>query len=181
MVGLLVSCALLGLAGALNVDVEHPIVFSDPTRQLESYFGFTVSLLKDPGFNADAWLVIGAPKANSSHYAHSTINEPGVVYLCKLERNSECQQLTLDDTGNVRVSGATHDYSYTDKKDHAWIGGALAVQGSGNGRFVACGPRWKNQYYQGHYLMNGVCYWLPGPKDIHQNAGKLLPLVRRGN
>ncbi|KAF4529650.1 hypothetical protein B566_EDAN017983, partial [Ephemera danica] len=144
-----------------NVDTKFATIFQDPEGQPGSYFGFSVALRKAaPGLSWDAWLLVGAPRGNSSLPQHAELHQPGVVYQCRLrdDRRSTCTMLILDPTGNEKVFGAT-GLSYHHRKDDAWIGGSLDVEEGENGRVVTCGPRWINQLYDDSYLMNGICYY----------------------
>ncbi|XP_046403622.1 integrin alpha-9-like [Ischnura elegans] len=166
------------IASPFNLDVEHATVFSDPFGQAGSYFGYSVALMKKPGTlqRGGGWLVVGAPRGNSTIYPSNVI-EPGVAYLCEIgEGQGKCKHMILDDTGNDRYSSPGGFASYADNKNHAWIGASIAVQENG-GKIVVCGPRWKNKYYRDFYLMNGVCYQLSDPRFFDRKALKLIPLL----
>nr|CAD7439838.1 unnamed protein product [Timema bartmani] len=129
--------------------------------------------------SVDAWLVVGAPRANSTLQNHRSIFQPGVTYQCDLSQDNKCSQIVLDPTGNGKKLAA-NGFSYKHKKDNAWIGGAIDVaEGRENSPLVVCGPRWKNNINVDYYLMNGICYW-SSPSSISRpdrKAEEWLPLL----
>ncbi|XP_071438633.1 integrin alpha-PS4-like [Hetaerina americana] len=180
--GVAVSILLLAFpAAAFNLDVRHASVFADPSAREGSYFGFSVALArKSSSPTAGGWLVVGAPKGNSSLYPPDVV-EPGIAYLCDLNGGRrECKHMVLESEAHDRFSSPNGDSSYEDNKNHSWIGASIAVQENG-GKIVVCGPRWKNKYFRNFYLMNGVCYWLSDAKYFERNARKLIPLLNTRN
>lgn len=159
------------------------MVYTDPTLEYsnwgrESYFGFTVALQHRTSDDT-AWLVVGAPRANSSRYRPTAIREPGVVFKCSLEGDT-CQELHIDQTGNTVVHNSNSEFSYHDLKNGGWLGGSLDSQPAfDEDRQITavCAPRWINQKLLGNYLMNGACYWL-NESLPNAPAHKKLPLVQ---
>ncbi|KAJ4448226.1 hypothetical protein ANN_10240, partial [Periplaneta americana] len=148
-----------------NVSPRDAIVFQDPVSQPEGYFGFSVALQKH-------WLLVGAPRANSSH---PDIAQPGVLYQCPLDGAASCSAQLLDAAGNDR----NDTLQYQQHKDGAWVGGALDQLGS---RIVVCGSRWTNYYYtkDNNTYVNGICY-ITNVNQSASQAEKMLPLLARIN
>jgi len=46
-------------------------------------------------------VVVGAPRGNSTYPEHRGIHQPGVLYQCRLDQQSLCQQLVLDSGGEL--------------------------------------------------------------------------------
>ncbi|XP_068247272.1 integrin alpha-PS3-like [Palaemon carinicauda] len=163
---------------AFNLEPESAQIFSYPTAgQLnsgrESYFGFSIALQKN-GLDNSNWLIVGAPRANSSRYSSSQIREPGAIFKCDLQRDkSPCQELRIDRTGNTMTS------QYQDYKNFGWLGASLDSQPSlkeDRQATATCAPRWENQYYMTRNLMNGACYWLNASLQ-DAPAHKFIPLL----
>ncbi|XP_047487979.1 integrin alpha-7-like isoform X1 [Penaeus chinensis] len=182
------QCAILvlvltSLTSAFNLEPRESIIFSDKTRGQvpegrESYFGFSVALHFLAKERA-TWLAVGAPRANSSYYNPDHITEPGAIFKCDL-RSQECEELHIDQEGNSGSQGQSSQFSYFDLKNGGWLGGAMDSQPTyqaGRQSLGVCAPRWKNQLYQGTYLMNGACYWLNSSLP-NAPAHKMLPLVQ---
>lgn len=167
-----------------NLEPKSAQIFSDPTRgnpelARESYFGFSIALQSNPIDNS-AWLVVGAPRANSSQYISTRITEPGAIFKCDLSNDQNpCIELRIDQTGNEITT--TQSAHYQDLKNEGWLGAALDSQPSykeGRQATGVCAPRWINQAYvsSGTYLMNGACYWLNASLS-DAPAYKKLPLL----
>lgn len=168
-------------AHAFNIDEEYPIVISNTFNEKGAHFGASVVLLSGAGIgeseNGDhhqgqsndditkGWVIIGAPKANSTNANHSNIFEPGLVWRCALGSFSNnisthkriCEIVEMDPTGEYDPKDRA--LPFQDKKDGGWLGGSMFV-GESN-KFVTCASRWINQKYTDQYLLNGICYWLP--------------------
>ena len=88
---------LLHILYGYNLDITHPIVISNLADPSGSYFGATVEFLKK---NKDiSFVIIGAPRANSTYRAHLSIYEPGVVYRCSLGKTNDfCDVVLMDPT-----------------------------------------------------------------------------------
>ncbi|GAB6027783.1 hypothetical protein CHUAL_002018 [Chamberlinius hualienensis] len=168
----LVSLSATGFS--FNIDTDHPIRFSGYSN---SYFGFTVSLLSNrQGF----WLLVGAPKANSSLFPN--IREPGEIYSCRinvLNESDSCSPLVLDQKGNDQTF-IDHNKVYFDRKDYGWLGVSLDTTSVNEGRVVACGHLWANQYYQNFYLTNGICYTIDG-QFWDESFDKIYPLINKND
>ncbi|XP_073701757.1 integrin alpha-4-like [Garra rufa] len=136
---------LLILCDCYNLDVEHPLVFQGPSGSL---FGYSVLLHQHA---ENAWLIVGAPVANSSFYPQ--IKNPGAIYNCSVG-SLQCEQLPV---GGVRTCGK-HCMA---ENDNQWLGVSLSRQSS-KGHVLACGHRWKNIYYSSrdnqNKLPHGVCF-----------------------
>lgn len=147
------------------------------TQGRESYFGFSVALLRRT--NTTSWLVVGAPRANSSHYNPERFFEPGVVFKCSL-LDQTCTELFIDPTANNLTQNQHNEFTYQDFKNEGWLGATLDSQPQfrqGRQATGVCAPRWRNQYYLKTYLMNGACYWLS--QDLPDApAQKRVPLIQ---
>nr|XP_027228582.1 integrin alpha-PS3-like [Penaeus vannamei] len=183
MQSVIVALVLASLTSAFNLEPRESIILSDTARGQvpggrESYFGFSVALHYLAREN-EAWLAVGAPRANSSYYNPDHITEPGAIYKCNL-RSQECEELFIDDEGNTGARAPSSEFRYMDLKNGGWLGGALDSQPTyqaGRQSLGVCAPRWKNQLYQGTYLMNGACYWLNSSLP-NEPAHKKLPLIQ---
>ncbi|CAL8087232.1 unnamed protein product [Orchesella dallaii] len=159
---------------AFNIDEEFPIVISNKFDGNNAHFGATVLLLSanatvaqhDKQNDITGWVIIGAPKANSTSAEHQDIFEPGVIWRCSVGNNIRenvsdlheiCTVLEIDPTGEYDPKDI--GMPYKDRKDGGWLGGSMFVGNSD--RFVACASRWINQKYNYLYLLNGICYWIP--------------------
>ncbi|XP_042855750.1 integrin alpha-7-like isoform X1 [Penaeus japonicus] len=179
----IIAVALTSLTSAFNLEPREAIILSDVTQGQGpggrgSYFGFSVALHYLAHEN-NAWLVVGAPRANSSYYNPEQITEPGTIFKCNL-RSRECEELFIDREGNSESLDQNSEFRYMDLKNNGWLGGALDSQPTyqaGRQAVGVCAPRWKNQLYQGTYLMNGACYWLNSSLP-NAPAHKKLPLVQ---
>ncbi|KAG7165078.1 Integrin alpha-PS3-like [Homarus americanus] len=157
-------------------------LFTDPylnDNGRESYFGFAIALQRGP--DNTAWLMVGAPRANSSNYKNEKITEPGVLYKCNLQ-TLHCQELFIDQTGNTVSNYPSSWTIYQDLKNGGWLGGTLDAQptfDSGRQATGVCAPRWINQHFIPDYFMNGACYWLNN--SLTEDAHKKLPLLSLNN
>ncbi|XP_029314915.1 integrin alpha-4 isoform X2 [Cottoperca gobio] len=153
-------------AAGYSLDQEHSLEFSGPTS---SMFGYSVLLHRH---EADRWLVVGAPVANSS--SDPSVRSPGAVYRCNITAESRhCETMHAD----VLRCGKTCDA----ESDHQWLGVSLSRQpGDNGGHILACAHRWKNVFYskkdgQNHKLPNGVCYRYG--KDL-KSAQAIIPCYK---
>ncbi|XP_059474433.1 integrin alpha-PS4-like [Neocloeon triangulifer] len=179
---LVVLSAAVHVATPFNVDTEFATVVRNPHGAAENYFGFSVALRRAlPGTAWNSWLLVGAPRANSTFPQQVNLHQPGAVFECRLhdgELENRCQSLPFDTTGEDRVF-RPNGFSYHHKKDDAWLGSTIAVEDEPNGRTVICGPRWINKYYEDVYLMNGVCYWYDRGSFMTSAAQILTPLIEK--
>ncbi|CAL4059694.1 unnamed protein product, partial [Meganyctiphanes norvegica] len=181
---------LLPLVSCFNLEPRAATVFTEPKlssaagrrrgsggrqRNLDqgrpSYFGFSVALLKS---NADnkAWLMVGAPRANSSMYRTSQITEPGAFFKCDLS-SKVCQEVIIDPDGN-RATSNVYPYNYQDMKNNGWLGSAIDSQPNGRQATAVCAGRLKNQVEFEH--MSGKCYWLNASLSDN-TAHEMSPLI----
>ncbi|XP_064088810.1 integrin alpha-PS3-like [Macrobrachium nipponense] len=182
-----VGMGVVGPASSFNLEPRTAQIFSDPTLGesywgRESYFGFSVALQRN-GLDNSAWLVVGAPRANSSIYIPTRITEPGAIYKCDLSNDrAPCVELKIDQTGNTYTENQNYEFIYHDLKNEGWLGAALDTQPTfeeGRQATGVCAPRWINQAYFGHgtYQINGACYWLNASLS-DAPAHKKLPLIQ---
>lgn len=197
----LLICDLIFPASPFNIDEEYPIVITNKFNGKEAHFGATVVLLSglpgSAGYHGEdsdsttGWVLIGAPKANSTSANHLSMTEPGVIWRCALgnfnsSRKNLCEPVTMDPTGYY--DPRDRNLPYHDKKDGAWLGGSMFVGESD--RLVACASRWINQKFKELYLLNGICYWVPKANLAEESEGnrnwpglapklsyRLMPLV----
>ncbi|CAG7786106.1 unnamed protein product, partial [Allacma fusca] len=168
-------CCTLKISSEFNVDISHPIVFSNIADGPNSYFGASVQILKKNG--GLSWLIIGAPRANSPYPNHLNITEPGVVWRCSLGKAAEfCEVVMMDPTN----AGDVHERGVRDRKDGGWLGASLSSDKSD--RFVTCASRWANQRFaydvnyphSNEFFLNGICYWRP-KQDLLEDTIQDLP------
>ncbi|XP_063216104.1 integrin alpha-4-like isoform X2 [Bacillus rossius redtenbacheri] len=148
-------CALLAAlrmrAAGFNLDSDHADVLAGAAG---SYFGYSVAL-RGVG-RADASLVVGAPRANSSFPKDARFVEPGAVYEC---RKNGPKWLCGDlDLGPKRLSSNVAQYKYKLRKEHAGYGAAIDTQPTSNSPLVVCGPGIKNEFLYQTYYTNGICF-----------------------
>jgi len=149
------------------------VVFKDPSGQEGSYFGYTVALQQD------GWLLVGAPRGNSTHPNHLDVMEPGMLYQCRIEGDATCTSRLLDSAGNDRNEAE----KYLQHKNNSWTGGSLDVIDDKNGNIAVCGSRWVNLFYaedKERDFLTGICY-LTDKSNSEKDAGKLLPLNKNSN
>ncbi|XP_037083703.1 integrin alpha-PS3-like [Pollicipes pollicipes] len=118
-------------------------------------------------------VLVGAPKANSTLGLHS-IPETGAMFKCSVG-SLGCREVVMDTSDDSRRQGQPPFY-YRDRRDGAWIGGALDTDPSPQGKVSVCGHRWMNQLSKSNHYGNGVCYWMEAGANDY-NASKVVPLV----
>ncbi|XP_021939553.1 integrin alpha-4-like [Zootermopsis nevadensis] len=91
---------LILITDGFNLNWRDAFVFRDPQGQMGSYFGFSVALRHQ---GATHWLVVGAPRGNSTYFKHMYLHQPGIVYQCGLRKGGDCMQLVVDTSGNLCV------------------------------------------------------------------------------
>uniref|UniRef100_A0A8C5AZI6 Integrin, alpha 9 n=1 Tax=Gadus morhua TaxID=8049 RepID=A0A8C5AZI6_GADMO len=160
-----VFCAFLwiSLTYSYNIDLEHPIVFRGPES---SFFGYSVL---QHYHNNTRWVLVGAPKANSSY--SSSVHTPGALYKCRVHSNPEhrCTEIDLG-RGQESCGKTCHG-----DRDDEWMGVSLARQDKPNGQILACAHRWKNVFYEKEQfiLPHGYCSIIPPNLQGHNRA--LIP------
>ncbi|XP_037075348.1 integrin alpha-9-like, partial [Pollicipes pollicipes] len=150
-----VLLSLTTLVTAFNLDTLHPVIFQGPISRPEaargdSYFGFAVGLTKS--LDGSPWVLVGAPKANSTLGLHS-IPETGAMFKCSVG-SLGCREVVMDTSDDSRRQGQPPFY-YRDRRDGAWIGGALDTDPSPQGKVSVCGHRWMNQLSKSNHYGNG--------------------------
>uniref|UniRef100_A0A8K9XIB4 Integrin, alpha 9 n=1 Tax=Oncorhynchus mykiss TaxID=8022 RepID=A0A8K9XIB4_ONCMY len=136
-----------------NIDLEHPIVFRGPDS---SFFGYSVL---EHYHDNTRWVLVGAPKANSSH--SSSVHTPGAVFKCRVHGNPE-RRCTEMDLGRGRNGGESCGKTCQGDRDDEWMGVSLARQDKSNGKILACAHRWKNVYYDSELILpHGYCSIIP--------------------
>uniref|UniRef100_A0A8C7VZH2 Integrin, alpha 9 n=1 Tax=Oncorhynchus mykiss TaxID=8022 RepID=A0A8C7VZH2_ONCMY len=133
-----------------NIDLEHPIVFRGPDS---SFFGYSVL---EHYHDNTRWVLVGAPKANSSH--SSSVHTPGAVFKCRVHGNPERRCTEMDLGRGQESCGKTCQGD----RDDEWMGVSLARQDKSNGKILACAHRWKNVYYDSELILpHGYCSIIP--------------------
>uniref|UniRef100_A0A8C5WCC6 Integrin subunit alpha V n=1 Tax=Leptobrachium leishanense TaxID=445787 RepID=A0A8C5WCC6_9ANUR len=140
---LLTLCTALGAVYSFNLDVDKPFVH---TGSEGSYFGFSVDFFTPDA--SKAFLLIGAPKANTSQHG---INEGGDVVKCDWKSLS-CQSIVFDPTGN-------RDFRPNDPlefKSNQWFGATVR---SKEDKILACAPlyHWRTEIKPEREPV-GTCY-----------------------
>ncbi|XP_078260158.1 integrin alpha-4 [Rhinoraja longicauda] len=144
-------CCLFKRAHLYNVALESAVQFKGAEGTL---FGYSVIL---HSYKDEKWLVVGAPKANSS-LLNATVN-PGSIYKCRISQNSDrnCEEIPLGDH-----EGNTCGPDCTEGRDNQWLGVSLARQPKEDGFILACAHRWKNIFYIDKEIMPlGLCFKIP--------------------
>ncbi|XP_050694208.1 integrin alpha-PS4-like [Eriocheir sinensis] len=154
---------------------------SSDTQEREAYFGYAVAL-QHSAKDSVSWVVVGAPRANSTHHAHLNVTEPGAVFNCPFpaDDSTTCDHLDVDPTGNDFNDDGGPRMEYHDMKDYGWLGGSLDTQPDfTNDRQATCvcSPLWKNQYAPHNVYANGACYWTPQRLPNDAPFKKELPLL----
>uniref|UniRef100_A0AAZ3QZC6 Uncharacterized protein n=1 Tax=Oncorhynchus tshawytscha TaxID=74940 RepID=A0AAZ3QZC6_ONCTS len=136
-----------------NIDLEHPIVFRGPDS---SFFGYSVL---EHYHDNTRWVLVGAPKANSSH--SSSVHTPGAVFKCRVHSNPE-RRCTEMDLGRGNKPRESCGKTCQGDRDDEWMGVSLARQDKSNGKILACAHRWKNVYYDSELILpHGYCSIIP--------------------
>ncbi|KAI1894239.1 hypothetical protein AGOR_G00113770 [Albula goreensis] len=132
-----------------NIDLDHPVVYHGPNG---TFFGYSVL---EHFHDNTRWVVVGAPKANSSY--SSSVRTPGAVYKCRVHSNPDrrCTEMDLGRGNKQRQScGKTCEGD----RNNEWMGVSLARQDKPNGNVLACAHRWKNVYYESEQILpHGYC------------------------
>lgn len=139
-------CCIILHSFGYNLDTELPII---RTGEQDSYFGFSVALhsfYDDIDYKSYFWLLVGAPKGNSTVLKEKGIVNPGVVYRCDFSRDVNCSVLPFDTQGD----------GDGDRKSNAWFG--VSVYSAGHNKDVlACSHRLL--HIEGSfYTYPGRCY-----------------------
>lgn len=160
---------------SFNVSPHPNIILEDPSpyRQRSSYFGFSVNLRKNH-------ILIGAPRANSTIFTQSHIEEPGLIYKCTF--NGKCEIFIIDDRGNAN-GYYTNDLN-NELKYFRLLGFSMDGHEDENDKFVACAPKQlTNVFYNDtngrfveDYYMFGACYYTENTKPNYPKNQKIAPL-----
>ncbi|XP_062302533.1 integrin alpha-V [Osmerus eperlanus] len=154
LVSVLVYC--LGCY-SFNLDADNPSVFSGPQR---SYFGFSVDFFKPKDKQAN--ILVGAPKANTSHSVPSTVVERGAVYSCPWSKtiDASCQQLQFDNSEERRNDkGVQMEF-----KSNQWFGASVRSDGE---HILACAPLYQwSTYGLSEREPVGTCFLMKGEKTV---------------
>ncbi|CAH1788631.1 unnamed protein product [Owenia fusiformis] len=157
-----------------NLDVEHADVFHGPR---DSYFGFSITLHRN---QQGAWLLTGAPKAESIHQQH--LHKPGAVFVCPTTStgSTTCEQLKLDTRNNLFWTSWPR---FFDEKDNQWLGVSIDSQANNlnpsegiSGKIVICAHLWKDRKYKEHISANGLCYEIDSNLNF-DSVTQLRPLI----
>ncbi|KAL7028917.1 hypothetical protein ACKWTF_006042 [Chironomus riparius] len=140
IIGLLIRPLLLLLLlvnniNTFNLDVANYISHEG---QDGSMFGFSVALHQEQR----SWVIIGAPKADTSKFQHGVYNA-GAVYRCDISDDNRCQIIHFDSNGN----NYNERNEQIDTKSNQWFGATVSSTGI-NGPLVACAPRYVYHQHQ---------------------------------
>lgn len=169
---------IASLTYCFNLEPESAKIYAYPdatTSTREAYFGYAVALQHVDEASA-TWVIVGAPRANSSYHDRSIIQEPGALFKCPLTSDT-CDELLVDPKGN-KVDGSGHQ-THKDLKNYGWLGGSLDSQPkhqSNRQATCVCAPKWKNQR-RGSLKMNGACYIALNAFSDNPEFRKEVPLV----
>uniref|UniRef100_A0A8C7S4E8 Integrin, alpha 9 n=1 Tax=Oncorhynchus mykiss TaxID=8022 RepID=A0A8C7S4E8_ONCMY len=147
------TALIIAAIHSYNIDLEHPIVFRGPDS---SFFGYSVL---EHYHDNTRWVLVGAPKANSSH--SSSVHTPGAVFKCRVHGNPE-RRCTEMDLGRGNKPRESCGKTCQGDRDDEWMGVSLARQDKSNGKILACAHRWKNVYYDSELILpHGYCSIIP--------------------
>lgn len=119
-------------------------------------------------------LIVGAPRANSDLPAQSSINEPGVIYKCKLDTD-ECYPYNFDTAGNDKVPADGYSYQSTNKSEQ-WLGASMDGGNLDSDILVVCASRLRG-LMDGDNSLHGICYWVNGTSGVQpDNVQTIKPL-----
>ncbi|XP_070507183.1 integrin alpha-PS2 isoform X2 [Chironomus tepperi] len=140
IIGLLIRPLLLLLLlvnniSTFNLDVANYISHEG---QDGSMFGFSVALHQEQR----SWVIIGAPKADTSKFQPGVYNA-GAVYRCDISDDNRCQIIHFDSNGN----NYNERNEQIDTKSNQWFGASVSSTGI-NGPLVACAPRYVYHQHQ---------------------------------
>ncbi|PWA26992.1 hypothetical protein CCH79_00019244, partial [Gambusia affinis] len=121
-------CVLLCVTVSVCLNLlEKPVMFRGPAGSL---FGFSIDF---HSFNNTFFVVIGAPKANTSQPG---VTEGGGVFLCTWSPEGACDIIDFDPTGDEERSlSGLRFHSF---KSGQWFGASVRSVGSTN--LLACAP-----------------------------------------
>ncbi|XP_068083539.1 integrin alpha-PS4-like [Anabrus simplex] len=146
---LVLSCVFLSVL-TFNLAPEHLQIFTDPTGNTDSYFGFSVALLE----GTQPRLVIGAPRGYPTSFSSLNTTRPGIIYFCSVNNNTPCEQV---------LPGKPEEFLELSNTEDVFLGASLDVEHNGSG-LVACAPRWSHWFNAtscsdaGCFL--GLCYFM---------------------
>ena len=169
---------LLHLTSTFNISPTPNLAFQEPqlttymNKVRSSYFGYSLNLRKKS-------IMVGAPRAQSTLETQRLVNETGAIYKCIFETQS-CYPYNFDNNGNVHVENQELAYN-SEMKDYQMLGASMDGLGDENSRFVVCAPKLiANLESSHHYLLHGICYWIP-ETDSEQptNVRTIAPLRQR--
>uniref|UniRef100_A0A0P4W2E3 Uncharacterized protein n=2 Tax=Scylla olivacea TaxID=85551 RepID=A0A0P4W2E3_SCYOL len=180
LVGLLWAASL---TCCFNLEPQSAQIYNYPdtsSPEREPYFGYAVALQHDDKQDS-SWVIVGAPRANSSYHDKSVIIEPGALFKCSLTSET-CDELLVDQTGNDKYDSGRQTFHYHDLKNYGWLGGSLDSQlkyQSNRQATCVCAPQWKDQLWTINRHMNGACYIAYDALSNDTNFKKEVPLVNR--
>ncbi|XP_043956298.1 integrin alpha-IIb isoform X2 [Gambusia affinis] len=121
-------CVLLCVTVSVCLNLlEKPVMFRGPAGSL---FGFSIDF---HSFNNTFFVVIGAPKANTSQPG---VTEGGGVFLCTWSPDGACDIIDFDPTGDEERSlSGLRFHSF---KSGQWFG--ASVRSVGSTHLLACAP-----------------------------------------
>jgi hypothetical protein len=140
-----------------------------------SYFGYSLNLRENH-------VLIGAPRAQSTLEQQRRVNETGAIFKCNLNSDSDqsCHPYHFDLNGNTHVENTDLGYN-SEKKDFQMLGFAMDGHGSESDRFVVCAPKlMADLEIDHHYLLHGICYWVPSTNTTQPSGIRsIIPLRQR--
>jgi hypothetical protein len=156
-VNLLILLICLPSIFAFNISPFPNVIIKKPTlsnalnkQDRSSYFGFSINLRTDH-------ILISAPRSQSIAVQQNDIYEPGAIYKCSVNIDSNCQPYIFDMEGNTfGVSKYTID---SEIKDNQTLGFAMDGHENGDDRFVVCAPN-QRANTSDEYNVYGACYWV---------------------
>lgn len=159
------------LSPSPNIIINKPQITTFLEQQRSSYFGYTLNLRKNS-------IIIGAPRAQSTIAQQRKVDEPGAIYKCNFDDEQPCHPYHFDLHGNTHVENTDLAYN-SEKKDGQMLGMAMDGHGSENDRFVVCAPKLMADIEElGHYLLHGICYWVPDTNGTQPSSVRQITPLR---
>lgn len=159
-----------------NMFLNKPTMHTFMPQTRSSYFGYSINLRKNH-------IIIGAPRAQSTLEQQRKVNETGAIFKCLLDSSQttqSCFPYHFDTHGNTRVENTDLAYN-SEKKDFQMLGFSMDGFEDENDKFVVCAPKLKADLTESdHYLLHGICYWIPSTNSTQPSGiRQIIPLRQR--
>ncbi|XP_047136920.1 integrin alpha-7 isoform X1 [Hydra vulgaris] len=131
---------------SFNLDYEYTVFKQGPA---DSLFGFSVT---EYNSGSKAWIIVGAPLANSSYLKGSDHLNSGGIYKCDpASPSSDCSQVS------DQIMFDDKDNNGQETKAGQWLGVSLDTYGIGQ-PIIGCAHRYINHLNGNYRLLEGKCW-----------------------